>query len=51
MIGHGKKIGVNIFVIVLAGSSEANRLVQQIAKPLHCHGDSFFLLLCTLLRW
>lgn len=51
MIGHGKKIGVNIFVIVLAGSSEANRLVQQIAKPLHCHGDSFFLLLCTLLSW
>lgn len=34
MIGHGKKIRVDILVIVLAGSSEANRLVLQIANPL-----------------
>lgn len=51
MIGHGKKIRVDIFVIVLAGSSEVNRLVLLIANPLHCHGGFFFLLLCTLLSW
>lgn len=33
MIIHGKKIWVDILVIVLAGSSEANRLALQIANP------------------
>lgn len=33
MIGHGKKIGLDILVIVLAGSSEPSRLVPQIATP------------------
>lgn len=47
MIVHGKKIRLDILVIVLAGGSEANRLVLQIANPLHF----FFLLLCTLLSW